>query len=75
MYLQTPASVYQMMRGAMVLFTAIFSVVFLKHRLNFSQYLGLFLVICGIAVVGLVSMLYSKKDEETHGSPTVGAIL
>lgn len=39
--LNVTASVYQMMRGAEMLFAALFSVVFLKRHLNFFHYLGI----------------------------------
>eukprot|EP01134_Creolimax_fragrantissima_P001292 CFRG1292T1 len=58
----TTASVYQMIRGAMVLFTAVFSVVFLKRKLFANHYLGLTLVIIGIFTVGLASVLYSPAS-------------
>jgi hypothetical protein len=59
--LQTTASVYQMIRGAMVLFTAMFSVIFLKRRLYVQHFAGLALVVMGIAIVGLSSVLYNAK--------------
>lgn len=39
--LHVTASVYQMMRGAEMLFAALFSVVFLKRNLNLYHYLGI----------------------------------
>lgn len=39
--LNVTASVYQMMRGAEMLFAALFSVAFLKRHLNLYHYLGI----------------------------------
>lgn len=50
-----------MIRGAMVIFTAAFSVIFLKRRLYIQHYAGLALVVLGISIVGLSSVLYSAK--------------
>jgi drug/metabolite transporter (DMT)-like permease len=36
--LYTPVSIYQMTRGALVLFVGIFSVIFLQRRLWFYQF-------------------------------------
>lgn len=48
----TPVSVYQMMRGSVVLFVAFFSVVFLKRRITKLEWMSLFLVSLGVAIVG-----------------------
>merc|ERR1719486_783249 len=46
-----PASVIQMTRGAIVLFTCLFSIVFLGRRQEKFHLLGVFLVFLGIAIV------------------------
>jgi drug/metabolite transporter (DMT)-like permease len=51
----TPVSVFQMLRGALVLWVGLFSVLFLKRRLTGSQWASLFVVMLGVAVVGLSS--------------------
>lgn len=71
--LYTTVSVYQMLRGAMVFFTALFSIIFLGKRLNFQHFLGLFLVVLGITVVGLANLLYSSSDSAKN--PFLGDIL
>ncbi|GEQ66363.1 hypothetical protein JCM33374_g26 [Metschnikowia sp. JCM 33374] len=48
----TPVSIYQMTRGAVVLFVAVMSVVFLKRRIRKLEWIALFVVTLGIAVVG-----------------------
>jgi drug/metabolite transporter (DMT)-like permease len=46
--LSVTASVYQMMRGAEMLFAALFAVTFLKRHLNKFHYLGI--LCCGVSV-------------------------
>ena len=51
------ASIYQMTRGALVLFVGVFSIVFLKRKLYLYQWLALFLVVLGVAIVGLAGAI------------------
>lgn len=55
-------SIYQMTRGALVLFVGLFSVIFLKRRLHLFQWFALFTVVLGVAIVGLAGALY--KDHK-----------
>ncbi|KAM0334063.1 hypothetical protein ACHAQA_001083 [Verticillium albo-atrum] len=57
------ASIYQMTRGALVLFVGLFSVVFLRRHLYLFQWLSLAGVVTGVAIVGLAGAIY---HEETH---------
>ncbi|KAK0385713.1 hypothetical protein NLU13_6890 [Sarocladium strictum] len=52
------ASIYQMTRGALVLFVGLFSVLFLKRKLHLFQWLSLVGVVLGVAVVGLSGFLW-----------------
>lgn len=47
-----PVSIYQMTRGAVVLFVALLSVLFLKRRIRKLEWISLFVVTLGIAIVG-----------------------
>ena len=51
--LYTPVSIYQMTRGALVMFVGILSVLFLHRRLRLYQWLALVTVMAGVSVVGL----------------------
>ncbi|KAI9664079.1 MAG: hypothetical protein M1821_007570 [Bathelium mastoideum] len=51
------ASIYQMTRGALVLFVGLFSVVFLKRRLGWYKWLALVIVVFGVAIVGLAGIV------------------
>src|SRR6266542_6343798 len=54
----TTASVYQMLRGAVVLFTGSFSVLFLRRRLYAYHWFSLFLVVLGVSIVGMSSIFF-----------------
>jgi len=70
----TYASVYQMLRGSVVIFTGIFSVVFLKRRLQSFHWVGMVLVLIGLAFVGLSSVVGSSSDDSAP-DPILGDIL
>ena len=62
---QCAASVYQMMRGAIVLITALMSVLFLKRKQYFHHLVALFLIVSGVALVGY-SGIASSKDKKDN---------
>ncbi|PWN35915.1 uncharacterized protein FA14DRAFT_104563, partial [Meira miltonrushii] len=81
----TPVSIYQMTRGALVLWVGIFSVIFLHRQLHLFQWLCLMLVMLGVSIVGLSgsvlnqdtspsSLITSGKGDEELPQ-TVGALL
>jgi len=55
--LYTPVSIYQMTRGALVLFVALLSVLFLRRRLYIYQWLSLLTVMAGVSLVGFSGSL------------------
>lgn len=59
-------SIYQMTRGALVLFVGLFSVIFLKRKLYLYQWFALFTVVLGVAIVGLAGALF--KDHKAAAS-------
>ena len=63
--LTVTASVYQMLRGAEMLFAALFAVVFLKRKLNRYHYGGIGCCILGITLVGASSLL-SGEGSASH---------
>ncbi|KAL4517050.1 hypothetical protein Ndes2437B_g06667 [Nannochloris sp. 'desiccata'] len=63
--LSVTASVYQMLRGAEMLFAALFAVVFLKRSLNKYHYSGIACCIAGITLVG-ASSLMSGEGSASH---------
>lgn len=58
------ASVYQMLRGAVVIFTGFFSVIFLKRKLSKSQWIALFLVMAGVSIVGMSNIIVKSQPTE-----------
>jgi len=71
----TYASVFQMLRGSVVIFTGIMSVVFLKRKLQAAQWIGMVFVLIGLAFVGLSSVLFSSGDDSNAPNPLLGDIL
>lgn len=62
----TSASIYQMLRGAVVIFTGLFSYLFLNRRLRVYEWASLVMVVVGVGIVGLSSVLFpQKKPDET----------
>lgn len=61
----TSPSSFQMLRGALIVFTGLLSVAFLGRRLKIYEWLGILLVICGLVIVGL-SNIISGKDSQDH---------
>eukprot|EP00737_Agarophyton_chilense_P004485 gb/GEZJ01005679.1/.p1 GENE.gb/GEZJ01005679.1/~~gb/GEZJ01005679.1/.p1 ORF type:complete len:483 (-),score=57.62 gb/GEZJ01005679.1/:143-1591(-) len=60
--LYTTVSVYQMLRGAMLVWTAILSIVFLKRRLTTLNYAGIVLCVVGIVMVGLANIWVEQSS-------------
>merc|ERR1712054_121225 len=51
------ASVYQMLRGAIVVFTALLSVVWLRKRLYRFHWAAVIIVVLGVTIVGAQSII------------------
>ena len=78
------ASVYQMMRGGIVVITAILSVLFLKRKQYRHHIFGILLILAGIVIVGVASVVFSKDDKKSDdegenegggGTDAVGIIM
>lgn len=67
--LSVTASVYQMLRGAEMLFAALFAVFFLKRSLNKFHYRGIGCCIAGITLVGVSSLLSGEGSASHEISP------
>lgn len=59
----TSASSFQMLRGAVIIFTGLLSVAFLGRRLAPSQWLGIITTILGLVIVGLADFLSGHHDD------------
>ncbi|KAG5922642.1 hypothetical protein E4U61_004760 [Claviceps capensis] len=64
------ASIFQMTRGALVLFVGVFSVVFLGRHLHLFQWLSLVGVVSGVALVGLAGAIWPDEKK----APQIGAL-
>ena len=82
--LWVPVSVYQMLRGALVLWVGLFSVLFLHRKLPAAQWCSLTVVMLGVAVVGFSNVIAPKaapSERESAGSQVdvgkavIGALL
>lgn len=69
----TPASVWQMSRGAVIITTAILSKLILKTKFTKSATLGCFLTLVGITLVQTFTIVI--KDEESEALSEVGTSL
>ena len=58
---QCAASIYQMMRGIIVLVTAILSILFLGRKQYCHHWSSLFSIVAGVAIVGLVGIIMTNK--------------
>ena len=68
-----PVSIFQMTRGALVMWVGLFSVLFLRHRLYFYQWMSLVLVMMGVASVGMSSVVGSSLSSSAFLLPVLGA--
>lgn len=68
------ASVYQMMRGVIVVITALMALLFLGRKQYAHHWTSLFTIVFGVFIVGMVNIMASQKDS---GSATsiVGILL
>lgn len=67
------ASIYQMTRGALVLFVGLFSVIFLHRKLYLYQWSALLIVVLGVAVVGLAGAIAPNPQAQPEPKSTVEA--
>jgi drug/metabolite transporter (DMT)-like permease len=67
------ASIYQMTRGALVLFVGLFSVWFLKRHLGLYKWFSLFVVVFGVAIVGLAGAI-TKDDKATPSHQSIHSV-
>jgi drug/metabolite transporter (DMT)-like permease len=75
-FLFVAASIYQMTRGALVLFVGLFSVMFLHRKLHLYQWFSLFVVVLGVALVGLAGALFKDHREPVEvGSEIVSHLV
>ncbi|CAG9330379.1 unnamed protein product [Blepharisma stoltei] len=57
-------SVYQMLKGFLLVIVALYSVIFLKASLNLNQVLGISINFVGTVIIGIVSVAYKAPSAE-----------
>jgi drug/metabolite transporter (DMT)-like permease len=63
----TYASIYQMLRGTLVLFAGMFTVIILRRQLHSHHWFGMVLITAGAAIVGASSVIYPPPGS-SHGN-------
>ena len=58
-----PSSIYQMFRGAIIIFTCTASILFLKNKYYRHHFLGICIVVVGLIIVGVNAALSGSSDE------------
>jgi len=71
----TYASVFQMLRGAVIIFTGIMSVIFLGKKLRLYHWCGMILVLLGLSCVGVASVLYTDGNTAGASHPLLGDVV
>ncbi len=72
--LMTYASTFQMLRGSVVVFTSLLSLVFLRKNLRVAQWIGLGILVLGLITVGISSVLVPKNSTQAP-NPVLGNVL
>jgi multidrug transporter EmrE-like cation transporter len=68
-----PTSIYQMFRGAIIIFTCTASILFLKNKYYKHHFLGIVIVILGLIIVGLDAVINGDSSEGEN--PAFGIFL
>lgn len=71
----TYASSFQMLRGALIIFTGLLSVAFLERKLKVYEWTGIAFVMAGLVVVGLSDMLTQQPGDKGINSLITGDLL
>jgi len=71
----TYASSFQMLRGALIIFTGLLSVAFLQRKLKAYEWFGILFVILGLVVVGTSDLLSGNQTGKDRNSLITGDLL
>jgi drug/metabolite transporter (DMT)-like permease len=69
------ASVYQMMRGVIVVITAFMAIQFLGRKQYAHHWISLVTIVLGVFIVGVVGVMYSKKTASASETSILGVAL
>lgn len=73
--LYTPVSIYQMMRGSIVIFVAMLSVVAFRKSITKLEWVSLLLIVLGIGIVGFSGSQNSDDSEPVGTSPSPESVI
>lgn len=65
------ASIYQMLRGAVVVFTGIMSVLFLNAKMPAYRIFALLTIVFGVAIVGMSPVLFGSSAQSSENANAV----
>ena len=71
----TYASSFQMLRGSVIIFTGILSVTFLGNKMKWYQWMGIFIVILGLTIVGTGDYVFFTSGEMSGDMVLAGDLL
>lgn len=71
----TYASSFQMLRGAVVIFTALLSVAFLGRKIRGHMWLGMFFILSGLALVGISDIVFNDHANDDKNAIISGDLL
>lgn len=71
----TYASSFQMLRGSVIIFVALFSKIFLGREMGFRRWSGIFFIACGLAIVGVSDMLSNTDSSVDKNGILIGDTL
>ena len=60
------ASVYQMLRGIIIIITAVMSIIFLKKKLFRHHWTSIAVIFAGVFLVGLAALYFKTDEEKAH---------
>ncbi|KAF6778685.1 hypothetical protein AHF37_01428 [Paragonimus kellicotti] len=66
------ASIWQMMRGSLIIFAAVLSIIFLKRRLFGFHWTGMLCTVIGLALVGTKSVFSGHSSQHTAAQSAIG---
>ncbi|XP_020622439.1 solute carrier family 35 member F6-like isoform X1 [Orbicella faveolata] len=69
------ASVWQMLRGSIIIFTGVLSKIFLKRKLWPIHWIGMMVTMLGLVLVGLSSVLRDNHQGSSQGQVVLGIVL
>jgi len=70
----TYASVFQMLRGSIIIFTGVLTTIFLKRRLPRYKWFGIFVTTIGLSIVGYSNLTSSNMDSSKGNTAIFGII-